>query len=120
MKIKKRKTKTCVIKRKLEFQDYKNCLEVAQIETKIKPVRKKFDLDSLKEDKKEFRRNNKLILKTHQRFRNKKHVFTEEFNKIALSSDDDQRMQSTDSIETYAYRASKDLVSEKEDMKCHI
>ena len=41
MKIKKRKTKTCVIKRKLEFQDYKNCLEVAQIETKIKPVRKK-------------------------------------------------------------------------------
>ena len=29
-------------------------------------------------------------------------------------------MQSTDSIETYAYRASKDLVSGKEDMKCHI
>ena len=41
MKIKKRKTKTCVIKRKLEFQDYKNCLDAAQIETKIKPVRKK-------------------------------------------------------------------------------
>ena len=27
-------------------------------------------------------------------------------------------MQSTDSIETYAYGASKDVVSEKEDIKC--
>ena len=30
-------------------------------------------------------------------------VFTEEINKIALSSNDDKRMQSIDSIETYAY-----------------
>ena len=29
-------------------------------------------------------------------------VFTEEINKIALSSNDDKRMQSIDSIETYA------------------
>ena len=28
-------TKKCVIKRKLKFQDYKNCLEAAQIENKI-------------------------------------------------------------------------------------
>ena len=35
--------------------------------------------------------------------------------KIALSSNDDKRMQSTDSIETYAYGTSKDLVSEKKD-----
>ena len=30
-------------------------------------------------------------------------MLTEEFNKIALSSNDDKRMQSLDSIETYAY-----------------
>ena len=28
-------------------------------------------------------------------------------------------MQSIDSIETYAYEASKDLVSEKEEIKCN-
>ena len=39
-------------------------------------------------------------------------------NKIALSSNDDKRMQSIDSIETYAYETSKDLVSEKEEIKC--
>ena len=37
--------------------------------------------------------------------------------KIALSSNDDKRMQSIDSIETYAYRTSKVLVSEKEKIK---
>ena len=52
--------------------------------------------------------------KTQQRFKNKWHnIFTEEINKIALSSNDDKRMQSIDSIETYAYGTSKDLVSEK-------
>ena len=29
-------TRKCVIQRKLKFQDYKNCLEVAQTENKIK------------------------------------------------------------------------------------
>ena len=38
------------------------------------------------------------------------HVFTEEINKIALSSNDDKRMQSINSIETYAYGMNKDLV----------
>ena len=33
-------TKKCVIKRKLKFQDYKNCLEAAQFE-KNKLLRKK-------------------------------------------------------------------------------
>ena len=28
-------TKMCVIKRKLKFEDYKNCLEAAQIENKV-------------------------------------------------------------------------------------
>ena len=46
-------------------------------------------------------------------------VFTEEINKIALSSNDDKRKESIDQIETYAYGASKDLVSEKEEIKCN-
>ena len=44
--------------------------------------------------------------------------FTEEINKIGLSSNDDKRMQSINSIEIYAYKTSKDLVSEKEEIKC--
>ena len=41
-------------------------------------------------------------------------VLTEEINKVALSSkDDDKRMQSIDLIEKYTYGMSKDLVSEK-------
>ena len=43
-----------------------------------------------------------------------RNVFTEEITKILLSSNDDKRMQSIDSIETYAYGTSKDLLSEKE------
>ena len=42
----------------------------------------------------------------------------EEINKIALSSNDDKRMQSIDSIEKYAYGTSKGVVIEKEDIKC--
>ena len=58
--------------------------------------------------------------KTQQRFKNKWHnVFTEKINKIALSSNDDKRMQTIDSIETYAYGTSKDLVSEKKEIKCN-
>ena len=44
---------------------------------------------------------------------------TEEINKIALSSDDAKRMQSIDLIETYAYGTSKDLISDKEEIKCN-
>ena len=40
-------------------------------------------------------------------------------NKIELSSNDDKRMQSIDSIETYAYGTGKDVVSEKEKIKCN-
>ena len=75
---------------------------------------------SPKEDHKEFIKNNKLILKTQQRFENEKHnVFTEEVNKNALSSNDDERMQSIDSIETYEYGSTKDLVCEEEETKCN-
>ena len=118
MKIKKPQgTKNCVIKGKLKFPDYKNCLEKAQSERKINYLRKKNDVDSLKEDQKETVKN-KPILKTQQRFKSLRHnVFTEEINKIALSSNDDKRMQSIDSIETYAYGTSKDLIFKKEKIK---
>ena len=64
-------------------------------------------------------KNNRLISKTQQRLKSERHnIFTEEINKIALSSNDDKRMQSIDSIQTSAYGTSKDLVSEKEEIKC--
>ena len=88
MKMKKQKAqKKCVIKRKLKVEDYENCLEATQIENKIKHSEEdKADVGSLKEDQKEFIKNNTLILKTQQRFKSQRHnVFTEEINKIALS-----------------------------------
>ena len=36
-------TKKCTRKRKLKFQDYKNCLETAQIENKINHLEKKLN-----------------------------------------------------------------------------
>ena len=57
-------------------------------------------------------------MKTQQIFKGEKpDVFTEEINKIPLSSNDDKRMQSIDSIETYQYETSKDLVSGTEENK---
>ena len=65
--------KKCVIKRILKFNDYKNCL--------------------LK---------NEIILKSQQRFKSETHnVYTEEINKIALSSNDDKRLQTFDRITSY-------------------
>ena len=58
IKIKKSKdTKKCVIKPKLIFEDYKNCLETTQIENKKKNIEKKkneTDIDNLRENNKEF------------------------------------------------------------------
>ena len=60
------------------------------------------------------------MLKTQERFKSERHnVLPEEFNKISLSSNDDKRMQSIDSIKTYAYGTSKDIVSGKEEIKCN-
>ena len=65
-------------------------------------------------------KNNELVSKMQQRFKNEKHnVFTEEINKIALSLNDEKGMQSVDFIETYAYRMNQDLVGEKEEIKCN-
>ena len=60
-------------------------------------------------------KNNKIILQTQQRFTCESHnVFTEKNNKIASSSNDNKRMQSIDSIETYAHGISKDPIHKKE------
>ena len=45
----------------------------------------------------------------------KNNVLTKEVNKIALRANDNKRIQSTDSIETYGTR--KYLVCEKEEVK---
>ena len=72
------------------------------------------------EGHKESIKNNKLILRTLQRFRSEKlNVFTTETNKTVLSSNDDKRIQSIDSVETYAFGTSKDIVCQKEEIKCN-
>ena len=65
--------KRSVIKRRLMFENYKDSLF-----------------------------NNKSILKSQQRFKSDHHnVYTEEVNKIALSSNDDKRLQIFDRVTTY-------------------
>ena len=51
MKTKESKgTKKCIIKRKVKFEDYKNCLEAAHIENKINHLeKKKINADSPKQ-----------------------------------------------------------------------
>ena len=87
------------------------------MENKINHLEKsKIDVDSPDE----FIKVNKLILKTQQRFKSESHkVFTDEINKIVLSSGDDKRMNSIGSIETYALGNRRDLVFKKEEIKCN-
>ena len=69
-------TKKCVMKRILKFNDYKECLF-----------------------------KNKIILKSKQRFKSESYnVYTEQINKIALSSNADKILQTLDKITTYPYR----------------
>ena len=86
-----------VIERYLKFQDCINRLEAAQMENKINHIEKnKTEEDSLKEYKKQFIKNDKL-LKTQQIFKSERqNVSTEEIDEIVLSSNDDKRMQSSD------------------------
>ena len=79
-------TKKCVIKRELMFENYKDSLF-----------------------------NVKIILKSQQRFRSDHHrVYTEEVNKIALSSNDDKRLQTFDKVTTYPYGTNAIKVCESE------
>ena len=102
------------MKRNLNFSDYKKCLKESRIVNIINYLeREETDIDCFKEVKKELTKD-RLILKTQERF---KHERTEEINKIALSSNDEKRIQSIDSIETYAHGMSKDLIWNKEKIK---
>ena len=68
-------TKKCVIKRRVRFENSKDCLF-----------------------------NNKTILKSQQRFKSDCHdVYTEQINKIALSCNDDKRLQTFDKATTYPH-----------------
>ena len=59
--------------------------------------------------------NDKTVLKLQQRFKSDHHkVYTEDVNKIALSSDDDKRLQTFDRITTYPYGANVFKVCESE------
>ena len=56
------------------------------------------------ENYKDFLFNNKIILKSQQRFKSNHHnLYTEEVNKIALSSNDNKRLQTFDGVTTYPY-----------------
>ena len=78
--------KKCVIKRKLMFQNYKDCLL-----------------------------NNKTVYRPQERFKSYSHdVYTEEVNKIALSNSDDKRMETSDGIKTYPYGTNAFKVCESE------
>ena len=106
-------TKKRVIKRKLNFENYKSCLNAIQFENKIKHLGKnKIDINRItKNHHKESLKNNKSILKTQPIIKIEGYnIFNEEISKIVLSSNDNKIIQSTDSIETY--RTSKDLISE--------
>ena len=78
--------KKCVIKRKLMFQNFKDCLF-----------------------------NNKNVYKSQQRLKSYNHdVSTEEVNKIALSSKDDEIPKTFDRITTYPYGTNAFKVCESE------
>ena len=78
-------TEKCVIKQKLMFEHYKDCLF-----------------------------NNKTIYRSQERFKSYYHdVFTEEVNKIVLSSNDDKRLQISDRITRYPYGTSEMMIINK-------
>ena len=59
--------------------------------------------------------NKNAILKLQQRFKSNYHnVYTEQINKIAISSNEDKRLQTFDKITTYPYGTSAFKVCESE------
>ena len=53
---------------------------------------------------KDFLLNDNVVLKSQQRFTSERHdVYTENFNKIALSNNDNKRLLTFDKIITYPY-----------------
>ena len=67
------------------------------------------------ENYKDWLLNDKIILKPQQSFKSDHHnVYTEEINKIALSSNEDKRLQTSDKIKTYPYGTNAFKVCESE------
>ena len=59
--------------------------------------------------------NNKTFYRSQERFKSYNHdVYKEEVNKIALSNNDDKRIQTFDEIETYRYGTNAFKVCESE------
>ena len=59
--------------------------------------------------------NNGIIKESQRRFKSEKdNVYTEEVNKIALSSNDDKRLQTFDKITSYPYGTSAGKVCKTE------
>ena len=59
--------------------------------------------------------NSEIVLKSQQRFKSEAHkVYTEDINKIALSSNDDKRLQTYDRITSYLYGTSAGKVCKSE------
>ena len=78
-------TKECAIKQKLMLENFKDCLF-----------------------------NNKIFYRSQERFKSYYHdVYTEEVNKIALSSNDDKRLQTSNRIKTYPYGTSEMMMRNK-------
>ena len=81
-------TKKCIIKRELNFVHYTDSIF-----------------------------KNKTILRSQLRFKSDLHiVYTEEVNKIAISCNDDKRLQTHDKITTYPYGTNAFKVCEREMM----
>ena len=58
---------------------------------------------------------NQIILKSQQKFKSKAHnVYTEEINKVGLSSNNDKRLQTFDRITSYPYGTSVLKVCKRE------
>ena len=54
--------------------------------------KKNIDVDSPKEDHKEFIKNNKFMSKTQQRLISEKHIFNKKNKQTGLNSNDDKRI----------------------------
>ena len=79
-------TKKCIVKREIAYKNYTDALF-----------------------------NDKIIIRPQQRFKSDHHrVYTEEVNKIALSSNDDKRIQTFDKVTTFPYGTNVFKVCENE------
>ena len=100
----------------LRPKTYSNLMDDGNSDKKAKGTKKFVIKETLKFNYcKDCLLNNKIILKLQQRFKSERHhVYTEEINTIALSSDDDKRLQTYDKITSYPYGISAGKVCKTE------